>query len=85
MVYAFGDYRLDIGARELRRADETVVRLEPQVFALLRLLIENRERVVTRDEIIEQIWQGRIISDAALSSRVKSARQAIGDDGGRQA
>lgn len=81
--YAFGDYRMDLGARELQRAG-TAVRLEPQVFDLLQLLIENRERVVTRDEIFERIWRGRVVSDAALSSRIKSARQAIGDDGERQ-
>jgi TolB-like protein len=83
MIYAFIDLLLDVGARELRRGEE-IVRLEPQVFDLLRLLIENRERVVGRDEIIERIWDGRVISDAAVSSRVKSARQAIGDDGERQ-
>ena len=58
-----------------------MVPLEPQVFALLRLLIENRERLVTKDEIVEQVWDGRIVSDAAITSRIKSARQAVGDDG----
>jgi DNA-binding winged helix-turn-helix (wHTH) protein len=58
--------------------------VEPQVFALLRLLIENRERVVSKDEIIERIWDGRIVSESAVSSRVKSARQAIGDSGEAQ-
>ncbi|WP_299654248.1 winged helix-turn-helix domain-containing protein [uncultured Tateyamaria sp.] len=56
---------------------------EPQVFALLRHLIENRDRVVSRDEIFEVIWKDRIVSDAALSSRIKAARAAIGDDGSR--
>jgi len=83
MIYAFGDYRMDVAARELRRAD-AAVRLEPQVFDLLHLLIENRDRVVSRDELIERIWGGRSVSDAAVSSRIKSARQAIGDDGARQ-
>jgi TolB-like protein len=83
MIYAFGDCRLDVGARELRRG-ERIVRLEPQVFDLLRVLIESRERVVSRDELIERIWGGRVVSDAAVSSRIKSARQAIGDDGERQ-
>lgn len=83
MNYAFGDWLLDVGARELRRGG-VVARLEPQVFDLLCLLVENHERVVSRDEIIEKIWRGRIISDAALSSRVKSARQALDDDGDRQ-
>jgi TolB-like protein len=75
---------MDVDARELRRG-EAVVPLEPQVFDLLRVLIENRQRVVGRDELIERIWGGRIVSDAAVSSRIKSARQAIGDDGKRQA
>jgi TolB-like protein len=84
MIHAFGEYRMDVDARELRRG-EAVVPLEPQVFDLLRVLIENRQRVVGRDELIERIWGGRIVSDAAVSSRIKSARQAIGDDGKRQA
>jgi TolB-like protein len=83
MIYAFGECRMDVGARELRRGG-AVVPLEPQVFDLLRLLIENRERVVSRDELIDAVWGGRVISDAAVSSRIKSARQAIGDDGERQ-
>jgi TolB-like protein len=83
MIHAFGEYRMDVDARELRRG-EAVVPLEPQVFELLRILIENRERVVGRDELIERIWGGRFVSDAAVSSRIKSARQAIGDDGKRQ-
>jgi TolB-like protein len=83
MIYAFEDYRLNLGARELRRGN-AVVPVEPQVFDLLHLLIESRARVVRRDEIVERIWKGRIVSDAAISSRVKSARQAIGDDGERQ-
>lgn len=83
MIYEFADCRLDVDARELRRGGE-VVRLEPQVFDLLRLLIEERARVVSRDELIARIWNGRIVSDAAVSSRIKSARQAIGDDGARQ-
>ena len=58
--------------------------LEPQVFALLALLVENSERLVSKDEIIEKVWDGRIVSDAAVASRVKSARQALGDDGKSQ-
>jgi DNA-binding winged helix-turn-helix (wHTH) protein len=83
MTYAFEEYRLDVAAHELRRG-EAVVPLEPQVFDLLKLLIENRQRLLSRDEIIERIWGGRIVSDAALDSRIKSARQAIGDDGRAQ-
>lgn len=65
--------------------DGAKVPTEPQVFALLRHLVENRDRVVSRDEIFEVIWKGRIVSDAAISSRIKAVRAAIGDDGGRQA
>lgn len=83
MIYRFGASILDVDKCELRN-DGAVVPLEPQVFALLRLLMENRERVVTKDEIVERIWNGRIVSEAAISSRVKSARQAVGDSGDAQ-
>ena len=83
MIYALDGYRLDTDKRELRRGDE-LVPVEPQVFALLRLLIENRERLVGKDEIVERIWEGRIVSDSAIASRVKSARHAIGDSGEEQ-
>src|ERR1700677_1138308 len=83
MIHAFDGYRLDTDKRELRFGDR-LAPVEPQVFALLRLLIENRERVVSKDEIIERIWDGRIVSESAVSSRVKSARQAIGDSGEAQ-
>lgn len=83
MIYRFGSYGLDTDKFELR-SDGSTIPLEPQVFALLRLLIENRERMVTRDEVIEKIWNGRIVSEAAISSRVKSARRAVGDDGASQ-
>lgn len=83
MIYAFGDCRLDVDAHELRRSGAPTP-VEPQVLALLRLLIEHRDRVVTRDELIARVWGGRIVSEAAVSSRIKSARQAIGDDGASQ-
>lgn len=83
MVYRFGPFELDTDRLELRV--EGVVRpLEPQVYAVLALLIENRERVLSLDELIEKVWDGRPISDAAVSSRIRSARQALGDDGTRQ-
>jgi len=83
MLYRFGAYQLDTDKIELRSGDERVA-LEPQVFALLTLLVENRERLVSRDEIVEKIWDGRYISEAAVSSCVKSARRAVGDDGTAQ-
>jgi DNA-binding response OmpR family regulator len=70
---------LDTATVELR-SDGTVRPVEPQVFRLLALLAENRERMVSRHEIIEKVCDGRIVSDAAIASRVKSARQALGDD-----
>ncbi|MDE2051061.1 MAG: winged helix-turn-helix domain-containing protein, partial [Gammaproteobacteria bacterium] len=80
MIYRFGAFELDLAAVELR--GQGVARsLEPQVFRLLALLIENHGRLVSKDEIIEKVWDGRVVSDAALASRVKSARQALGDDG----
>jgi TolB-like protein/DNA-binding winged helix-turn-helix (wHTH) protein len=83
MVYRFGPFELDLATVELR-AGGKVVGLEPQVFALLALLVDNRERLVSKDEIIEKVWDGRIVSEAAVASRVKSARQALGDDGKSQ-
>lgn len=83
MAFRFAECVLEPGAYELRRGGE-IVPVEPQVFELLVLLIGNRDRVVTRDEMIEQVWNGRIVSEATLSSRIKAARQAIGDDGTAQ-
>ncbi len=83
MIYQFDDFELDAGKVELRKAGVSVG-VEPQVFALLLLLAENRDRMVSKDEIIEKIWDGRIVSESALTSRVKFARQALGDDGKTQ-
>ncbi|MES1158474.1 MAG: winged helix-turn-helix domain-containing protein [Terricaulis silvestris] len=83
MIYCFDDFELDAGKVELR-ANGAAIPLEPQVFALLLMLIENRERMVSKDEIVAQVWDGRIVSDSAVASRVKSARQALGDDGRAQ-
>ncbi len=84
MIYHFDDYELDGGKVELRCRGVPVA-VEPQVFALIHLLVENRDRMVSKDEIIEKIWDGRIVSESAVTSRVKSARKALGDDGKRQA
>ena len=83
MVYFFEAYALDTDRRELRRGIE-LVPIEPQVFDLLVHLIENRERVVSKDDLIEAIWQGRAISDSTLTSRLNAARRAIGDNGEQQ-
>lgn len=83
MIHRFESFELDTDRYELRRDGEPRP-VEPQVFALLALLIENRHRMVPREEIIATIWAGRAVSDSALSSRVKSARQALDDDGKAQ-
>ena len=83
MIYVFDRFELDLATVELRR-EGVAVSVEPQVFALIALLVENRERMVSKDEIIEKIWEGRVVSESAVSSRVKSARQALGDDGKAQ-
>lgn len=84
MVLTFAEYSLDVSRRLLTRAGETVP-VEPQVFDLIRLLAENPDRVVTRDEIIDTVWLGRIVSESAVSARIAAARKALGDDGKRQA
>lgn len=84
MIYRFGNYSLDTKLLELRDGDEPRA-IEPQVFSLLTLLVENRDRVVGKDEIIEVVWDGRAISDATLSSRINAARRAVGDSGKDQA
>ena len=83
MIYVFGDFELDTAKVELRR-NGAAIAVEPQVFALLCFLVENRDRVVTREELVERIWDGRFISDSAVASRIKSARHALGDDGTAQ-
>jgi TolB-like protein/tetratricopeptide (TPR) repeat protein len=83
MISRFADCELDLERRELRRAG-AVTPLEPQVFDLLAYLVANPDRLVTKDEINAAVWGGRIVSDAALSSRINSVRHAIGDDGKAQ-
>ena len=83
MLYCFGPFELDLEKVELR-SNGTVLPMEPQVFALLALLVENRERVVPKEEILERVWEGRAVSDSALASRIKSIRQVLGDSGREQ-
>ena len=83
MTFAFGDYLLDAGRRELRRGGEPVA-LEPQVFDLLVYLVRNRDRVVSKDDLIDAIWGGRIVSDSAVTSRLNAVRKAVGDSGAEQ-
>lgn len=83
LAYRFGGYLLDPERRELRH-DGGVVTVEPQVFDLLEFLIRNRDRVVAKDDIIAAIWNGRAVSDSALTTRVNAARTAVGDNGEKQ-
>jgi len=81
--FAFGDQVLDVDRRKLRRHGERI-ELEPQVFDLLAYLVRNRERVVSRDDLLEAIWGGRIVSESTMTSRINAARGAVGDSGGAQ-
>ena len=81
--YRFEGYCLDTDRRELKRGAAPVP-VEPQVFDILSYLIRNRERVVSRDELIAAIWDGRIVSESALTTRINGARSAIGDNGQEQ-
>jgi TolB-like protein len=83
MIYRFGTFELDIAKAEFRE-DGQLRAIEPQVFALLTFLVEHRDRLVTRDEIFANLWAGRVVTDSALSSRIKSARKLLGDDGRSQ-
>lgn len=80
MLLQFDDVSISTDRREVRRGGK-VVPVQPQVFDLLVCLIDSRDRVVSRDELIERIWQGRIVSESTLDSRINAARTAIGDTG----
>src|SRR5215208_6749322 len=84
MLYRFKDCELDIPRQELRRSG-AAVHVEPQVFDLLVFLLSNRERIVSKDAILDAVWDGRIVSEATLSSRINAARRALGDNGNDQA
>src|SRR5215510_3856678 len=80
LLYLFEDFVLDTDKRELRRGVDAVS-VAPQVFDVLDYLIRSRERVVSKDDLVTAIWEGRIISDAALTTCLKAVRSAIGDSG----
>jgi DNA-binding winged helix-turn-helix (wHTH) protein/tetratricopeptide (TPR) repeat protein len=84
MLLRFGDFTLDSGRAELRGPDG-LVPIEPKPLALLTLLAENTDRVLSRDDMIEAVWGGRIVSDAAVSTVLKQVRKALGDGGKKQA
>jgi len=83
LIYAFDRFQVDTTAFEVTQGDERLT-AQPQVIELLILLLQHRDRVVSRDEIFDEVWNGRVVSDAALSSRIKSLRQLLGDDGEAQ-
>ena len=83
MLYFFEDFVLDPDRRELRRGN-AVVAVQPQVFDLLEYLITNRDRVVSKDDILQAVWGGRIVSEFALTTRINATRTAVGDDGNQQ-
>ncbi len=82
-IYAFDEFELDTALYELRRRGARVA-MEPQVFTVLAYLIENRDRVVTKSQLIDHVWPERFISEAALTSRLMAARKAVGDSGQAQ-
>lgn len=83
MIYRFGEWELDRDRRELRRAG-AVVSLQPKPFELLALLLAERERVVPKDELLDRLWPGTVVTESSLTRAVSLARRAIGDDGRRE-
>jgi TolB-like protein/DNA-binding winged helix-turn-helix (wHTH) protein len=83
LLYSFEDFSLDTARRELRRSG-ALIALQPQVFDLLEYSIRNRERVVSKDDLLVAVWNGRIVSESTLSTRINAARSAIGDSGEEQ-
>jgi TolB-like protein len=81
--FLFADHTLDTDRRELRRGSAPIA-VEPQVFDLLVYLVQNRDRVVSRDDLLASVWGGRIVSDSTMASRINAARKAIGDNGREQ-
>jgi pimeloyl-ACP methyl ester carboxylesterase/DNA-binding winged helix-turn-helix (wHTH) protein len=82
-VWRFGGFVLDTQRYELRSGDQ-VIRVEPQVFDVLTQLVRNAERFVSKEELFDSVWGGRFVTEAALTSRIKAARRALGDDGESQ-
>ncbi|MFZ9037316.1 MAG: alpha/beta fold hydrolase [Gammaproteobacteria bacterium] len=83
MKYRFDDCELDTDSRELTRNGDAIA-VEPQVFDLLVYLIENPDRLINHSDLIESVWNGRIVSDSAIAARISAARKAVGDSGKEQ-
>src|SRR5712671_3658198 len=84
MKFFFSNQILNTDTRELSRS-EMPISLEPQVFDLVVHLMENRDRVVSKEELIDKIWKGRHVAESTLTSRINAARKAVGDSGSAQA
>src|SRR5713226_10494745 len=78
--FVFDNYTLDADRRELRCGSDSVA-VQPQVFDLLVYLVQNRDRVVSKNDLIASVWGGRMVSESALTSRINAARKAVGDSG----
>ena len=83
MPFLFEDCCLDADRRELKRGSE-LIPIGPKVFDLLLFLVQNRKQVVTRDDFLQAVWEGRIVSDSTLTSHINAVRKAIGDTGKEQ-
>ena len=83
LIYQFNKITLDTAQYRLSLAGK-LISVEPQVFDLLAYLIKRKERVVTRGELLENLWQGKVVTDSALGTRLRDARKAVGDSGNRQ-
>ena len=83
MQFLFGDHTLDTDTRELRRGDVPIA-VQPQVFDLLTYLVQNRERVVSKDDLLAALWGGRLVADSTLATHINAARRAVGDSGEEQ-
>src|SRR5918996_4839358 len=83
MIYRFGECELDTSLYTLQRGGQSI-RLRPKVFRVCLYLLEHRDRVVTREELCAQVWPGQFISQATLEGVIRSARQAVGDNGRTQ-
>jgi TolB-like protein/Flp pilus assembly protein TadD len=83
VAFVFGDYRLDVERRELHRGEDPIA-LEPKVFDLLAFLVQHRNRVLSKDDLLQGVWDGRIVSESALTTRINAVRRVLGDDGKAQ-
>jgi DNA-binding winged helix-turn-helix (wHTH) protein len=83
MHYGFGDYAFDDQLYQLKR-NGTAIEIEPKVFDVLAYLLHNRDRIVSKDELLEKLWPGQVVSETALTRCIVAARKAVGDDGTKQ-